>query len=202
LPNRTYPSGLGTLAATHRLKRTHFNEDQRTGVSAGRPRPFRFGLLAESVLSRKAVLDTARRAEDEGFSTFLIRDHFIAERFGHQYAPLTTLATVAATVDYTLGARLATLGRLDLLILDELGYLPMDPRRANLFFQLISRLYEHGSVILTSNKPFEEWGAIFGGDDVIAGAVLDRLLHHCHVIAINGPSYRTKDKRPPKQGST
>lgn len=61
----------------------------------GRPRPFRFGVLAESVFSRKAVLDTARRAEDEGFSTVLIRDHFIAEPFGHQYAPLTTLATVA-----------------------------------------------------------------------------------------------------------
>jgi len=105
---------------------------------------------------------------------------------------------VAATVDHTLGARLATLGRLDLLILDELGYLPMDPRRANLFFQLISRLYEHGSIILTTNKPFEEWGVVFGGDEVIAGAVLDRLLHHCHVVAINGPSYRTKDKRPSK----
>ena len=106
---------------------------------------------------------------------------------------------VAATVDHTLGARLATLGGLDLLILDELGYLPMDPRRANLFFQLISRLYEHGSIILTTNKPFEEWGTVFGGDEVIAGAVLDRLLHHCHVVAITGPSFRTKDKRPPKQ---
>lgn len=109
---------------------------------------------------------------------------------------------VAATVDHSLGARLATLGRLDLLILDELGYLPMDPRRANLFFQLISRLYEHGSIILTTNKPFEEWGTVFGGDEGIAGAVLDRLLHHCHVIAINGPSYRTKDKRPPTREAT
>jgi DNA replication protein DnaC len=109
---------------------------------------------------------------------------------------------VAASVDHTLGARLATLGRLDLLVLDELGYLPMDPRRANLFFQLISRLYEHGSIILTTNKPFEDWGAVFGGDEVIAGAVLDRLLHHCHVVAINGPSFRTKDKRPPKQRET
>jgi DNA replication protein DnaC len=109
---------------------------------------------------------------------------------------------VAATVDHTLGARLATLGRLDLLVLDELGYLPMDPRRANLFFQLVSRLYEHGSIILTTNKPFEEWGAVFGGDEVIAGAVLDRLLHHCHVVAINGPSFRTKDKRPPNQRDT
>jgi len=109
---------------------------------------------------------------------------------------------VAASVDHTLGARLATLGRLDLLVLDELGYLPMDPRRANLFFQLISRLYEHGSIILTTNKPFEDWGTVFGGDEVIAGAVLDRLLHHCHVVAINGPSFRTKDKRPPKQRET
>jgi len=106
---------------------------------------------------------------------------------------------VAATVDHTLGARLTTLGRLNLLILDELGYLPMDPRHANLFFQLISRLYEHGSIILTTNKSFGEWGTVFGGDEVIAGAVLDRLLHHCHVIVINGPSFRTKDKRPPKQ---
>lgn len=106
---------------------------------------------------------------------------------------------VAATVDQTLTARLEVLGRQDLLILDELGYLPMDARRANLFFQLVSRCYEHGSVIVTSNKPFEEWGAIFG-DDVIAAAVLDRLLHHSHIIAISGPSYRTKDKHPAKQG--
>ena len=76
----------------------------------------------------------------------------------------------------------------------------MDARRANLFFQLISRLYERGSIILTTNKSFEEWGGVFGGDEVIAGAVLDRLLHHSHVLAINGPSYRTKDKRPTKQG--
>ena len=82
------------MVPTHRLKRTRFNED-RGGVSAGRPRPFRFGVLAESALSRKALLDTARRAEDGGFSTFLIRDHFIAEPFGDQFAPLTALAIVA-----------------------------------------------------------------------------------------------------------
>ncbi|MDR7419153.1 MAG: IS21-like element helper ATPase IstB [Armatimonadota bacterium] len=105
---------------------------------------------------------------------------------------------VAATVDQTLSARLEMLSRVDLLILDELGYLPMDARRANLFFQLISRRYEHGSVIVTSNKSFEEWGAIFG-DDVIATAVLDRLLHHSHIIPITGPSYRTKDKQPSKR---
>jgi DNA replication protein DnaC len=108
---------------------------------------------------------------------------------------------VAATVDQTLVARLEVLGRLDLLILDELGYLPMDARRANLFFQIISRRYERGSTILTSNKPFEEWGTVFG-DEVIASAVLDRLLHHSHLIPITGPSYRTKDTRPAKQGGT
>ncbi len=83
------------MAATHRLKRTRFIEDQRVSVSTGRPRPFRFGVIAESVLSRQALVDTARRAEDEGFSTFLVRDHFIAEPFGHQFAPLPTLAIVA-----------------------------------------------------------------------------------------------------------
>lgn len=108
---------------------------------------------------------------------------------------------IAATVDQTLAAHLEVLSRLDLLILDELGYLPMDSRRANLFFQLISRRYEHGSIILTGNKPCEEWGTIFG-DEVIAAAILDRLLHHSHIVAISGPSYRTKDKRPPKQGAT
>jgi DNA replication protein DnaC len=109
---------------------------------------------------------------------------------------------VAATVDHSLGARLDVLSRLDLLILDELGYLTMDPRRANLFFQLISRRYEHGSIILTGNKPFEEWGTIVGGDDVIASAVIDRLIHHSHIIAISGPSFRAKDKRLSKQGET
>lgn len=92
------------------------------------------------------------------------------------------------------------MGRLDLLIPDELGYLPKDARRVNLFFELVSRRYEYGSVIAISNKPFEEWGAIFG-DDVIAAAVLDRLLHHSHITPITGPSYRTKDKHASKKGA-
>jgi len=89
--------------------------------------------------------------------------------------------------------KLLELSRLDLLILDELGYLKLDPTRANLFFQVVSRLYEKGSVILTTNRRFETWGDIFAGDPVIAGAILDRLLHHRHLIAINGPSYRTPE---------
>ena len=101
---------------------------------------------------------------------------------------------LACVVDRSIGTRLAVLGRLDLLIVDELGYMPMDRQRANLFFQLVSRCYEKGSIIVTSNKPFDQWGEVFG-DDVIASAILDRLLHHSYIIAINGPSYRTREKR-------
>jgi DNA replication protein DnaC len=93
----------------------------------------------------------------------------------------------------TLPGRLLELARLDLLILDELGYLSLDRRRANLFFQVVSRLYEQGSVIVTTNRRFESWAEVFAGDAVIAGAILDRLLHHRHILAINGPSYRTPD---------
>ena len=100
---------------------------------------------------------------------------------------------MAAMVSRTLGGMLEALGRLDLLIVDELGYMPIDAQRANLFFQMISRRYEKGSVIVTTNRPFDQWGEMFG-DDVIASAILDRLLHHCHIIPTSGPSYRIKDK--------
>lgn len=78
------------------------------------------------------------------------------------------------------------------LVVDEVGYLPLARPEANMVFQLISRRYERGSVIVTSNKSFSEWGQVFG-DDVLAAAILDRLLHHCDVVSINGPSYRLKD---------
>ena len=80
-----------------------------------------------------------------------------------------------------------------LLVVDELGYMPMDSRRANLFFQLLSARYEQGSIGVTTNKSFDQWGQIFGGD-VIAAAILDRLLHHSHILVTRGPSYRMKDK--------
>lgn len=81
-----------------------------------------------------------------------------------------------------------------LLIIDELGYLPFDPKAAHLFFQLISRRYERGSVLVTSNRAVSEWGSVFG-DPVVATAILDRLLHHSHVVTIRGESYRLKEKR-------
>jgi DNA replication protein DnaC len=103
---------------------------------------------------------------------------------------------LAAELSHELNKRIETLGRLDLLIVDELGYLPMDTRRANLFFQLVNHLYTRASIILTTNVPFEGWGKVFG-DNVIASAILDRLLHYSHVFLITGPSYRMKGKLPP-----
>jgi DNA replication protein DnaC len=79
------------------------------------------------------------------------------------------------------------------LVVDEVGYLPLDRAEANMVFQLVSRRYERGSMIITSNKSFTEWGGVLG-DDVLATAILDRLLHHCDVLNINGPSYRLKDR--------
>lgn len=81
-----------------------------------------------------------------------------------------------------------------LLIVDELGYIPVDRHGANLFFQLICRRYEKGSLILTSNQRFGDWGEIFG-DAIIATALLDRLLHHSLTINIKGESYRLKEKK-------
>jgi len=100
---------------------------------------------------------------------------------------------VVATVSHSLQKILDILGRLDLLIIDELGYMPIDSQRGNLFFQMVSRRYEKGSIILNTNKSFDRWGEMFG-DDVIASAILDRLLHYCHIIPTSGPSYRIKDK--------
>ncbi|OQX37461.1 MAG: AAA family ATPase [Oceanospirillales bacterium LUC14_002_19_P2] len=81
-----------------------------------------------------------------------------------------------------------------LLVLDEIGYLPLTPEEASLFFRLVTRRYEKGSVTLTSNKGFIDWGEVFG-DQAIATAILDRLLHHSTTLNIKGESYRLKEKR-------
>lgn len=83
------------------------------------------------------------------------------------------------------------------LILDEVGYLPIDQRGADLLFQVISQRYERGSIILTSNKAFKQWPSIFNGDSTITAAVLDRLLHHAETVLIEGTSYRMKDRVEP-----
>jgi len=81
-----------------------------------------------------------------------------------------------------------------LLILDELGYLPIDQHGADLLFQVISQRYERGSIVLTTNKPFKQWASIFNNDGTLASAVLDRLLHHAETVVIEGSSFRMKDQ--------
>jgi DNA replication protein DnaC len=92
-----------------------------------------------------------------------------------------------------LEAELARLARVPLIVVDEVGYVPFDPEAANLMFGLISARYERASVIVTSNKPFSAWGEIFG-DQVVAAAMIDRLVHHAEIIALAGDSYRLKDR--------
>jgi len=92
-----------------------------------------------------------------------------------------------------LQAELVRLGRYPLLIVDEVGYIPFEPEAANLFFQLVSSRYERASLIVTSNKPFGRWGEVFG-DDIVAAAMIDRLVHHAEVISMKGDSYRLKDR--------
>lgn len=103
-----------------------------------------------------------------------------------------TVMLAGAEVSGNLNRILENLSRVDLLIIDELGYLSLTKQTAKLFFQLISKRYETGSVIITTNKPFEEWGEIFN-DDIVASAILDRLLHHSYPFLINGKSFRLKN---------
>ena len=87
--------------------------------------------------------------------------------------------------------RMNTLGFPSLLVVDEIGYLPVSRTGAMLFFQLMAKRYERASTVLTSNKSFTEWGDVFG-DDVMAAALIDRLVHHCHIVNIRGNSYRLR----------
>jgi DNA replication protein DnaC len=130
----------------------------------------------------------------------------------HLAVALATKAIEAGCAAYFITAhdltsdlgRAAREGRLDrrlriylapkLLVMDEMGYLPLDELGATLFFQVVSARYERGSIILTSNKSYGEWGSLFG-DAIIATAILDRLLHHSSTLNIRGQSYRLKDRR-------
>ena len=82
-----------------------------------------------------------------------------------------------------------------LLIVDELGYLPFGREEAALFFNVVAKRYERGSMILTSNLPFPQWAASLADDATLTAALLDRLLHHAHIVQVTGDSYRLKDKR-------
>lgn len=112
--------------------------------------------------------------------TYFITCHDLIQNLRNAYA------------ENRLEARLKHYSKYKLLIIDEIGYLPIDQLGANLFFQLITKRYEHTSTIITTNQPFSKWGEVFS-DLTLANAILDRLLHHSHIIKIIGPSYRTKD---------
>jgi DNA replication protein DnaC len=100
----------------------------------------------------------------------------------------------AAQINGTLGKVLGAYIRPSLLLLDELGYLPIDKRGADLLFQVVAARYESGSIVLTTNRAFKDWGALFDVDNTLATALIDRLMHHGEAIVIQGKSYRMKDK--------
>lgn len=97
-----------------------------------------------------------------------------------------------AYLENRLEDRLRLYSKYKVLIIDEVGFLPIDKQGANMLFQLINKRYEKSTTIITTNQPFSKWADVFG-DAVLANAILDRLLHHSHIFTINGKSYRTKD---------
>jgi DNA replication protein DnaC len=116
---------------------------------------------------------------------------------GHRVLFRTATEWVARLADAKHDGRLedelSALRRVPLLVVDEVGYIPFDPQAANLMFALVSSRYERASMIVTSNKAFSRWGEIFG-DDVVAAAMIDRLVHHAEILNLKGDSYRLKDK--------
>lgn len=117
---------------------------------------------------------------------------------GHSVLFTSATALLAALskaeTDGQLADRLMFYTKPKLLIIDELGYLPFERRSAHLFFQLVARRYERASLLITTNQLVTQWGAVFG-DDVLAAAILDRLLHHSHTLMIQGESYRLRQKK-------
>ena len=124
----------------------------------------------------------AEAAIQAGFGAYFMTAHDIVHDLGRAYRE--------GRLDRRMRVYLAP----KVLIVDEMGYLPLDDLGATIFFQLVSARYERGSIILTSNKSYGDWGSIFG-DTIIATAILDRLLHHSTTINIRGESYRLKDRR-------
>jgi DNA replication protein DnaC len=115
----------------------------------------------------------------------------ISVRFTRAIDMINVLTT--AQLNGTLERKLREYVRPQLLLLDELGYLPIDKRGADLMFQVVAARYETGSIVLSTNRAFKDWGQIFDVDNTLATAMIDRLMHHGEAIVIQGDSYRTKD---------
>src|SRR5919202_2595907 len=136
----------------------------------------------------------AVEAIQAGFGAYFITAHDLVSDLGR------------AARENRLDRRLRVYLAPKVLVIDEMGYLPLDAVGATIFFQLVSARYERGSILLTSNKSYGEWGSVFG-DPIIATAILDRLLHHATTVNIRGESYRLKERRkagllPGKEGAT
>jgi DNA replication protein DnaC len=123
--------------------------------------------------------------------------HLSASPFGHRVLFATATDWVTRLTDAhrvgKLPQELARLRRYGLIIVDEVGYLPFEQDAANRFFQLVSSRYEHASLILTSNLPFSGWGGVFG-DQAVAAAMIDRIVHHADVLMLKGASYRLRGR--------
>ena len=128
------------------------------------------------------------RAAERGFS---VRHTRIVDMINH---------LTAAQINGSLGKALRSYVRPSLLLLDELGYLPIDKRGADLLFQVVAARYETGSIVLTTNRTFKEWGTLFDEDNTLATALIDRLMHHGEAIVIQGTSFRIRDKDPDSTG--
>ena len=117
---------------------------------------------------------------------------------GHSVLFVTATALLAqlsrAATEGKLADQIAFYAKPKLLVVDKLGYLPLEKQTAHLFFQLVSRRYERGSMLITTNQTITQWGHVFG-DEMIASAVLDRVLHHSHVLVIQGDSFRLRQKK-------
>ena len=122
---------------------------------------------------------------ERGYS---VRDTRVVDMLNH---------LTAAQINGLLQNALKTYVRPQVLLLDELGYLPIDKRGADLLFQVVAARYESGSIVLTTNRAFREWGTLFDVDNTLATALIDRLMHHGEALLIKGDSYRMKDKDNP-----
>jgi hypothetical protein len=147
--------------------------------------------ISTSRVSCRAILVIGRVVNRPGFSG----GSGLPSRAPDPFATASEWATRLPDAHHAgrLQDELRRLGRYPLRVVDEVGYIPFEPEAANLFFQLVSSRYERASLIVTSNKPFGRWGEVFG-DEVVAAAMIDRLVHHAEVIALKGDSYRLKDR--------
>jgi hypothetical protein len=196
--------GIGADRARRAIRQVH-HQQQHTVPTLKRLRPQqtpeqRMRLRDNPHLTRQhrtQLLQSVAFTPGTGKTHLAIGIAIRACQAGHRVQFATASQWVARLAEAHHAGRLqqelTRLGRYPLLVIDEVGYIPFEPEAANLFFQLVSSRYERASLIVTSNKPFGRWGEVFG-DDVVAAAMIDRLVHHAEVIALKGDSYRIKDR--------